>query len=164
MEKKPSSHITKAVIIAGIMIAWILLAGKLNIPLAGNLQFVPYVVLTLGIVISCLLFARQMNGAVKFGEVFAHGFKTTAVIALLMAVFTFFAVKYIYPPPTQADIEASIKTVQEQNNIMPNEAREMVLEGEKKQWIIFVSSAIFTTLISGLVGALAGGAIAQKNQ
>ncbi len=146
------------------MIAWILLAGKLNIPLGGNLQFVPYIVLILGIIISCILFARQMNGAVKFGEVFAHGFKTTAVIALLMAVFTFFAVKYIYPPPTPSEIEASIKTVQEQNNIMPNEAREMVLEGEKRQWIIFVSSAIFTTLISGLAGALAGSAIAQKNQ
>ena len=164
MEKKISSHILKALVIAGLMMAWILVSGKLHIPLNGSLQFVPYIILVVGIIVSCFIFSQQMGGKLKFGDLFSHGFKTTALVALLMAVFTFITVQYINPPPSAAEIEDAIKSVQAQNNLMPNEAREMVLEGEKRQWIIFVSSAIFTSLISGLLGSLAGAAIAQKNQ
>ena len=164
MEKKPVSHIIKALIISVLMFGWILLGSKLNFTANGKLQLIPYAILVLGIVISCMLYAKQYNGALKFGDIFANGFKTTAVVALVMAIFTFIAVKYVYPPTSQQELESLIKTYQQENNIMPNEAREAVLQGDKMKWVVSVSGIIFSSIICGALGSVLGAAIAKKNQ
>ena len=38
-----------------------------------------------------------MNGNVTFGNVFAHGFKTSAFVAALTAVYSFVAVEILFP-------------------------------------------------------------------
>jgi Protein of unknown function (DUF4199) len=165
MEPKIISHTRKGLIIVAVLIILDLFLKKSGIQVSDGLQYLPRLVLSfIGVVISCLVFAKQSAGKIKFAGVFAHGFKTTAVIAFLMALYTFIAVKFIYAPPTAAEIEAAGKAIEHQGNVMPEEAKQMAIQGAKSRWIIYVSLSIFSSLIPGVLGAATGAALAKKNQ
>jgi len=84
-------------------------------------------------------------------------------VAFVMAVYTWIAVKYIYAPPTEADIQLAIKAIQAQGNVMADEARKQALDAAKNRWIIYVGRIIFVSIISGLVGSLIGALVANTN-
>ena len=165
MESAITTHTRKGLIIVAVLIVLDLLLKKSGMPVSDGLQYLPRLIFSfIGVVVSCLVFAKQSAGKLKFAEVFAHGFKTTAVIAFLMAVYTFLAVKFIYAAPTMAEIEAAGKAIEQQGNVMPGEAKQMAIQGAKSRWIIYVSLSIFASLIPGILGAVTGAALAKKNQ
>ena len=97
MEQKVATPVQKGLIISLILIVFglvIYFAGQME---NKALSYIQYIIFLGGIIWSCISFAKQMNGNVTFGNVFAHGFKTTAFIAALMAVYTFLSVKFIFP-------------------------------------------------------------------
>lgn len=164
MEKKITSRIVKGVIITGILIALDLILLQVYHPPTERLRYLPRLVIVLvGIWVSCYIFYKQSGGAVSFGEVFIHGFRTTAVIAFLMAVYTFIAVKAIEPPPSAAEMEAAVKAIEQTGNTLHEEALRQAAASAKSRWIIYVSVSIFATLIPGLLGSLAGAAFAKKS-
>lgn len=164
MENKVTSHIIKGLIVAVILIVFDVILQKYGSAVSPNIAYLPTAFLTIGIIISCIIFAKQLKGKTTFGEVFAHGFKTTAVITLLMAVYTFFVVKFIYPPVTQADIEAMVKELEKHGSTMPQEAKRLAEESAKKAWIMQVAGVIFASMITGAIGAVIGAGVAKKNQ
>jgi heme/copper-type cytochrome/quinol oxidase subunit 2 len=163
MDKANKSHIKKGLYIAGALIFLDLLAQKSGLRMPLWFGYVSTLLLVGAVFVSCLLYVRS-NGPQKFGDIFAHGFKTTAVVSLIMALYAYLAVKFIYPAPTAEEISAAAQTIQQQGNTMPDEASRMAAEGAGKMWIILVPKEIFVTLVSGMIGALAGAAITKKNQ
>lgn len=165
MENKITSRVTKGVIIAGILIALDIVLQKIYVTVPDGARYMPRLVITfVGVLASSVIFIKQSGGRLSFGEVFSHGFKTTAVVAFLMAAYTFIAVRFIYPAPGPAEMEAAVKAIQQQGNALYEEARQQAIQAAKNRWIIYVSVSIFASLIPGLLGSLAGGAIAKKNQ
>jgi len=164
MEKKITSRIVKGVIIVGILIVLDLVLLQLYHPLPDGLRYLPrLVIVLLGVLVSCIIYSKQSGGSPGFGEVFTHGFKTTAVIAFLMALYTFIAVKAIEPPPGPAEMEAAVKAIEQRGNTLHEEAIREAEAAAKSRWVIYVSISIFATLIPGLLGSLAGAALAKKN-
>ncbi|MEO5685386.1 MAG: DUF4199 domain-containing protein [Chitinophagaceae bacterium] len=165
MEKTITSRVTKGVIIAGILIALDLILQNIYSPVPDGLRYMPrLIIVLLGVLLSCIIFSRQSGGQLSFGEVFSHGFKTTAVIAFIMAVYTFVAVKYIYAPPNAAEMAEAVKAIEQQGNALHEEAKQLAAKAAANRWIIYVSISIFASLIPGLLGSLAGAAITKKNQ
>jgi Protein of unknown function (DUF4199) len=165
MESAITSHTRKGLIIVAVLIILDLLLKKSGMPVSDGLQYLPRLVFSfIGVAVSCLVFAKQSAGKLKFAEVFAHGFKTTAAIAFMMALYTFIAVKFIYAPPSVAEMETAGKAIQQQGNVMPEEAKQMAMQAAKSRWIIYVSLSIFASLIPGILGAVMGAALAKKNQ
>jgi hypothetical protein len=165
MEKKVISHITKGLILAAIVIALDLIFQQPKLRGQESVQYLlRFGIVFAGIVASCVVFAKQTGGPLKFGEVFSHGFKATAVIAFLVAIYTFFAVKFIYPPPSAEEMEAAVKVMMQQKNVLEQEAKQLAAEAAKKRWIIYVSLSFFVSIIPGLLGSAIGGAVAKKNQ
>lgn len=164
MEKKITSRITKGLIIVALLIIIDLVLQKTyNNAVPDGLRYMPRLVIVfLGILVSCLIYAKQVEGKPSFGEVFAHGFRTTAVIAFLMAAYTFIAVKFIYPPPDAAEMDAAVKAIMANGNALYDEAKTQAIQAAKNRWIIYVSISIFASLIPGILGALAGGALGKR--
>ena len=82
MEQKIATPVQK-----GLIISLILIFIGLIIYFTGQMEnkalsYIQYVVFLGGIIWSCISFAKQMKGNVTFGNVFAHGFKTTALFAI----------------------------------------------------------------------------------
>lgn len=161
-QKPPIHHLIKGIVIAAILILLHFFVRKNGgVALPGVLQLLPTVLLVVGVVIACIMFGNDTGGALGFGEIFAHGFKTTAVVTLLVAIYTFIESKFIFPLGAH-DIDEAVKSLQAQGNLMEQEARRMVEANVKKAWIIDVSGAIFATLITGVAGSLIGAAFAKK--
>ncbi|MEO6315071.1 MAG: DUF4199 domain-containing protein [Chitinophagaceae bacterium] len=163
MEKKITSRVTKGVIITAILIALDLILQQRYHPVPEAVRYMPrLLVVFLGVLVSCLVFIRQSPQQSGFGEVFAHGFKTTAVIAFLMAAYTFIAVQFIYPAPGPEEMAAAVKAIEQQGNALQGEATQQAAQAAKNRWIIYVSISIFASLIPGLFGALMGAAAGRK--
>ena len=97
MEKKPLSPPVYGLVISIVLIIFGLIIQFTNQFQNKTLGYVSYAVLLIGIIIACVNYAKQMNGNVTYGNVFAHGFKTTAVVIVIMAIYTALALKVIFP-------------------------------------------------------------------
>jgi Protein of unknown function (DUF4199) len=163
MENNIISSRSKGLMIAATLITLdLILQYRFSTVQEGSRYMARLVISFVGVLAACILFTKQ-SGNRHFGEVFAHGFKTTALVAFLMAVFTFIAVKYIYPPPTAAEMEAAVTALQQQGNMLATEARQQAEKAAANRWVVYVSLSIFAALIPGVLGALLGGAVARKN-
>jgi hypothetical protein len=161
-QKPPIHHLIKGIVIAVI---WILLnffvrkSGGVSLP--GILQFLPSVIIVAGVAVACILFGSDTRGTLGFGDIFAHGFKTTAVVTFLVAIYTFIMAKFVFPVSAH-EIDEAVKSLVDQGNVMTAEARRLAEANAKKAWIIEVSGTIFATLVTGLLGSLLGSALAKK--
>ena len=166
MEKKITSRITKGLIITFLLIATDLVLQKIynNVVPEGSRYMTRLIIVFLGVLVSCIIYGKQVEGKLSFGEVFAHGFRTTAVIAFLMAVYTFIAVKFIYPPPDAAEMDAAVKAIMANGNALYEEAKQQAVQAAKNRWIIYVSISIFASLIPGILASAAGAAVGKKSQ
>ena len=165
MEKNITSRITKGVIITGLLIALDIILQKTYAVVPDSTRYLPRLVVSFaGVLISCIVYSRQSGGNLAFGELFSHGFKTTAVVAFLMALYTFIAIKLIYPAPSAAEMDAAIRSYEQQGNALHEEAKQLAAAAAKNRWIVYVSVSLFVTLVPGLLGSLAGAAITKKNQ
>lgn len=163
MQAKPTSHIKKGIIIAAVLIVIYFVLLRSNTA-NSFMKVLPTLLLAMGVAISCLLFAKQMDGKVKFVEIFRHGFKTAAVITFFLVIYFFVDIKYIAPPLSQQEIEAAARAIQQRDSLMPNEAHERAVEASKKIWMLVVAGTIFVSIISGAVGSVIGALLAKKNQ
>jgi len=165
MERKITSRITKSVIIACILIALDIILQKIFNPVPDGTRYLLRLLITFaGVLTACIVYSRQSGGNLVFGDIFSHGFKTTAAVAFLMAVYTFVAVKWIYPPPSAAEMDAAVKAIELQGNNLHEEAKRMAAQAAKNRWIVYVSISLFASLLPGLLGSLLGAAITKKNQ
>jgi hypothetical protein len=160
MTTKIISHIIKGLIISAALITVSLVLQHLKTP-SATWQWLPTLLLVIGVAASCLVFFWQAEETPKFGAVFAHGFRTTAVITCLMALYTFITVRFIFPHSSPDEIDAAAKAIRQQGNLMTQEAKEQAIAAAKNSWIMAVSGVIFVTVISGLAGSLAGAGIAR---
>ncbi len=163
MEKKITSRITKGVIIFSLLVITDIILQYLYHPVPDGIRYLPRMIITfVGIMAACILYSVQSGGGLTFGDLFAHGLKTTAVIAFLMALYTFIAVKWIYPPPGPAEMDAAIKAIEQQGNALHEEAKQQAQKMAANRWIIYVSLSIFVSLIPGLLGSLAAAALTKR--
>ena len=163
MEKKPVSNIIKGVIIAAILIVLDLIASTSVSKNVAWFAYAPTVVLVVAGIVNVVHYCRELNGNVKFGDAFAFGFKTAAVVALVMVLYTFISLKYIHPEMREKAYEAALAGLQQQGNTMPEEAKRQAREYADKAYIPSgVSLALMSTLIVGAVGSLIGAAVAKK--
>lgn len=161
MEKKPLSPPVYGLVISIVLIIFGLIIQFTNQFQNKTLGYVSYAVLLIGIIIACVNYAKQMNGNVTYGNVFAHGFKTTAVVIVIMAIYTALALKVIFPDMIDKILETS-RTQMEGK--MADDQIEQALQMTRKFFLPFAIGGII--VIYGILGAIAaaiGAAVAKKN-
>ena len=107
MEQKITPPWTIALITSLVCIVINLVMYVSNQLTNKSLGYIP-MALVIGVIIwACINYAKQMNGQVTYGNVFAHGFKITAGIAALMSIYTIISVKFIYPEIIEMTIDVA---------------------------------------------------------
>src|SRR4051794_31849279 len=140
MEQKVTSPVSKGVIITLLLIVLgliIYFTGQME---NKSISYLQYVILIGGIIWSCISYAKQMNGNVTFGNVFSHGFKTTAVVAALLAVYTFIAVKFLFPDMVDKALEIAKKDMESKN--LTDEQMQTGLDMARKFFVPFAIGGI----------------------
>src|SRR6266487_7038775 len=141
MEQKITSPAVKGVIITLILIVFGLIIYFTGQMANKSMSYLQYVILLAGIIWSCTSYAKQLNGNVTFGNVFAHGFKTTAVVAAIMAVYTFVAVKFIFPDIIDKSLEMAKKEMESKGNLS-EEQMQKALDIARKFFVPIVIATI----------------------
>ena len=115
------------------------------------------------VVIGCIYYAKQMNGQVSYGNGFAHGFKITAGIAALLAIYIFVSVKFIYPEIIDLTIEQS-RIEMEKGGKLTSDQIDEYLKFTRNNFLSFsIGFSIFFIALIGFIASLIGAGLAKKN-
>lgn len=163
MEQKVTPPWTKGLVISLILIVYGLVLYFTGQSMNKSLSWVQFIILIVGIIIADTGFAKQRNGNVTFGNVFAHGFKTTAAIIVIMALYTFLAFKFLFPEMID-QIMSQARTDMEKKGGMTEEQITQGIEMGKKFFMPFAIGGIVLMFgICGAIGSLIGAGVAKKN-
>lgn len=163
MKSKVTSNVIKGIIIALVLVLLDVTATLGNFKYEKWYSFIPSIILIGAIIWACISYANQMDNHVTFGNVFAHGFKTSAVVACIFFIYTLLAIFVLFPEMKEKALEMALTQLESQGN-MPEDAKEKALQITDKLFVpIQVAGAVLGTLIIGVIASLIGAAVAKKN-
>jgi hypothetical protein len=163
MEKQITSHIIKGAILGGISILFSIIVYVFNLYAVKELNWISYAIIIGGIIYGNILYANQNGNNVSFGNIFAHGFKTTAVMIVITVVYTLLALKVLFPDMVEKIIEMS-RVEMEKNPKLTDEMIEQGITMTRKFFVPFaVGGILIGTGFMGAIASLIGAAVAKKN-
>ncbi len=163
MENKITTHIFKGLILSAVSIVFSVIMYVFNLYEYGWLSWVNLILIMGGIIYGNILFANQSNNNVTFGNIFAHGFKITAVIIVITTVYTLLAFKVLFPDMIDIVLEIQRKKMLE-NPKLTDEMIEQAINLSKKFFVPFaIGGTILGTGFTGAIASLLGAAFAKKN-
>ncbi len=157
-----TTHIFKGLILSAFSIVFSVVMYVFNLFEYSWLTWVSTVVIMGGIIYGNILYANQNNNNVTFGNLFAHGFKTTAVLIVITTAYTLLAFKVLFPDMIDIILEISRKQMLE-NPKMTDEMIEQAMSMTKKFFIPFaIGGTILGTGFTGAIASLIGGGVSKK--
>ncbi|QJB30648.1 DUF4199 domain-containing protein [Chitinophaga oryzae] len=147
-------------IISAILVVLSVLFYILNLNQERWAQWVGVAVMFVGIVITCINYAKINDGYVTFGNVFANGFKATMIITVITVIFSVIMLM-IFPDIKDKAIEVSRAEMEKKG--ASEDQIEMGINFTKKFFLVFmVVGGLVFSLFFGAIASLVGAAAAQK--
>jgi len=160
-ENKIMSPQIKGLLIALIVIILGIAGYFTNLGFSTWFNWVVNAVMFAAIIIACVHFANQKQGYVTFGNVFLHGFKISAVIEIIMLVYTILSLTILFPDMKEKIFE--MQAAQMEKRGLDDDKMEQATNAMKNFfWPITIGVTIFGTLIWGSIASLIGAAVAKK--
>ena len=161
MEQKVTSPTTK-----GLIIALALVVLSLIVQFTGSEQtiwgrWLGIVILCAGVIWACISYGQQMNGNVTFGNVFAHGFKTSAVVTVLSILFMVI-ILLVMPDIKEKGMEAARAEMEKNPNMTESQIEQGVAMASKFFYVFLIAGILFGYLIIGLIASLIGAGVTKK--
>jgi len=162
MEKKITSPAVKGLIISLILIVFALIIQLLDLSRHKGLAAVQFLIFIGAVIWSAILFAKQMDGDVTYGNVFAHAFKVTAAITAIMVVYTIISLKFISPEQLEVGIQEA-RTNMEAKNMSEDQIDNAINITRKFALPFAIAGVLIMFMVVGLISSLIGAAVAKKN-
>lgn len=161
-QQKIMTHITKGLIIGLIAVVMGIAAYLGGFDQQSWYKWTSTLIMCVLIIWACIYYAQQLDGRVTFGNIFAHGFKTSAVIALIIVVYFVLSVTVIFPEMKDKAMEVAREQMEKDGKI-PEEQINQGIEIGKKFFLAFgIGGILLGTLIAGAIASLIGAAVAKK--
>jgi len=152
---------TKGLVIGLILIILALVTYFAKIKVNGPVQWIGYAVFIGGIIWSVNSYGKQINYNSTFGNYFAHGFKVSALVTAILIIYIIIFI-VLFPDFKENAIEEARKSMQEKNNLTPEQISQG-LEVTRKFFMVFlVGGTLIGYLIFGSLASLIGAAITKK--
>lgn len=160
-EQKIMSPQIKGLIISLIVIVLGIAGYISDLAYTTWFNWIVNIVMLIAIVFACVHFAKQKDGYVTFGNIFMHGFKITAVCAIILLAYTLLSMTVIFPEAKQKIFDMQQAQMEEKG--INDDQIETAMTMMKKWFMLFlVLGVIFGTLIWGCIASLIGAAISKK--
>jgi NADH:ubiquinone oxidoreductase subunit 6 (subunit J) len=161
-QRKPISHVTAGLIIAGILIVFSILMSFMNgsttKPGSG---WMSYLVICAGLVLFIYLYGKARNNFVSFGDLFSYGFKATAMMTLVFVIFMVI-MSFIMPEFKEKAIEAARTEMERQGRLSDSDIEKGMSLMEKYFWVFAIGGTMLGFIIIGAIGSLIGAAVTPK--
>lgn len=162
METKVTSPATKGLILSLILVVIGLVVVYTGQSQNRALAFIPLCIFIAGIIWGCVNYSNQMGNNVTFGNVFGHGFKITATVIVIMAIYTALLFTVIKPELKDLALDQTRENLAGKN--MSDSDIENAVSMTKRLFLPFaIGGVILMYGIVGCIAALIGGGVAKKN-
>ena len=162
METKVTTPQVKGIIISLILIVYSIVVYFVDGMKHPELSYVQYAIFLAGIIWACISYSNQLNANVTFGNLFAHGFKTTAVITVITLLYTILAFTVLFPEMVDKSIEMTRQKMEADGKASDSQIQQTVSMMKDHFTLFAVVGVIFGSAIIGAVSSLIGAAIAKK--
>ena len=162
METKVASPQIKGLIISLILIVYGLAIYFIDGMKHPELSYVQYVFFIGGIIWACVSYSNQLNANVTFGNLFAHGFKTTAVITVIILIYTILSLKVLFPEMVDKSIEMTRQKMEADGKATDSQIDQTVNLMKDHFTLFAIMFTILGFAIVGLISSLIGAAVARK--
>ena len=157
-----TSTITKGLIIGLIMIASGLAIYFSGMSLNSPLRWVTYCIFLIGIIVSIMQYGKEVNHNATFGNYFAHGFKISATVTIIMIIYIIIFVS-LFPEMKEKALDEARKAIDERGNVSDDQ-KTQALEMTKKLFTVFlIAGTLIYNLIVGVIASLIGAALTKKD-
>ena len=162
METKVTTSLTKGVIIALILIVYSLVIYFTNQIGNQTLSWFQQIIFLGGIIWSCILYSKQMNANVTFGNLFGHAFKTAAAVISIIIIYTILAIKVLFPDMVDKGVAIARQKMEESGKLSDSQIDQQLNFYKEHPLLLTLASVIIFMAIVGLISSLIGAAIAKK--
>jgi hypothetical protein len=162
MENKIMTPVTKGLVLSLIVIVVGIVGYMANIDTQTWYKWISTVVICAGVIWACIYYAQQLDGRVTFGNIFVHGFKTSAVVALILVAYFVLATTVIFPGMKERAMEAARQQMEKNEKLTEDQVNQGMEIARKFFMIIGIAGTILGTLIAGVIASLIGAAAAKK--
>jgi len=160
-EKKPISSLIAGLLIAAVLIVYSCILYFMGMEQAGMHRWLQLLIILIGLIVFVNMYGNAKNNQVTFGNLFGYGFKTTAVLALIMILFTVIFL-LLFPDVKEKGFETARQQLEESGNRTQSEIDEAMEIGRKMFWPITIGSILLIYAIIGVISSLIGAAITKK--
>ena len=159
-QKKPTTHFIAALVIAAIVIVYSLTLQFTGLWKNASLAWVTYLFILGGLIFFINQYGNAMNNQVTFGNLFSYGFKTTALLTLIMIAFTVIMF-LLFPDIKEKMVDIARQRMEDRNT--PEDQIEKGIELWKKMfWVFTIGGILLVYAIVGAIGSLIGAAVTKK--
>lgn len=160
-QRKPLSHITAGLLIAAALVLFSIVTNFLGLAANRGLSWVPYLILIAGLILFINLYGKARDHNVTFGNLFAYGFKTTAVFTVLFIVFLILF-NLLFPEFKEKAMEIMRQQMEDQGKMSDEQIDQFIEMGRKFFWLGVIGGTLLGFIIIGAIGSLIGAAVTKK--
>lgn len=149
----------------GAMTALLMIVINVVMLLTGNqdnkaINWIAFLPFLGGVIACCIAYSKANDKFVTFGQVFSSGFKATAIIALIIILWSFLSL-YIWPDIKVRALERAALDMEDKK--MGQDQIDQAMNITRKYFGVFMAAgALFSTLFFGAVFSVIGAAVAPK--
>lgn len=160
-QRKPLSHIKAGLLIAGLLVLFSVIINLLGLMNQPGINLIQYAIIIGGLVLVINMYAKANNNEVSFGNLFAYGFKATAVYTILFIAFTvlFFL---LFPEIKEQTIEMAREQLEKRKDMSEDQIDQALEISRKFFWVGVVGGSMIFMIIIGAIGSAIGAAVAKK--
>lgn len=160
-ERKPVTHVTAGLIIAALLVVYSIIVQFMGLAQNQYLGLLQYALIIGGLIYFVTQWGKAHDYTLSFGNLFAYGFKATAVFTIINIVFLI--IFFLAFPEMK---EKTFEVAREQMETNPNVSEDQIEQGidiaRRFFWVGLIGGTMFFMILIGAIGSLIGAAVTKK--
>lgn len=160
-ERKPVSHVSAGLIIAALLVVFAIIVQFMGLAQNQALGLLQYALIIGGLVYFVMQWGKAHNYTLSFGNLFAYGFKATAVFTIINIVFLiiFFL---LFPEMKEKSFEMMRETMEKNPKMSEEQIDQAIDFTQRFFWVGLIGGTMFGLVLVGALGSLIGAAVTRK--
>ncbi len=162
MEKKITTHITSGLLISGVLIILAVVAYIASFDQQTWYKWLSGILFIGAVIYVCINYGKQQDNNVTFGNTFAYGFKTSAVVTCIMILFLIVFMQ-VFPEIKEKAMDEARKQMEKNPAVTESQIETSLGIMKKGFLVILILGSVFFYLGGGAIAAVIGAAVTKKN-
>jgi hypothetical protein len=160
-EKKPITHIVAGLLIAALIVLFAIVTNLLGLTQQKGVGLIQYVIIIGGLIFFVNQYGKANNYFTSFGDLFAYGFKATAVFTVIYVVFIviFFL---LFPDIKEKALDMARQQMEANGKMSDSDIDRGVEMARKFFWVGVIGGSVLFLIIVGAIGSALGAAFTKK--